>query len=105
LPRSVVRDTLEEVRGVAQTQAPPRGERPSGSGAGSGLGMRRVSWVRVVVGDGGEAVCHVMGIGHRLPTARRVPLATALALASEGVPCVLRGDSHAPRPARPSAAR
>ena len=67
--------------------------------------MRRVGWVRVVVKDGGEAVCHVMGTGHRLPTVLRVPLATALALAAEGVPCVVRGESQRRRSARPSAAR
>jgi hypothetical protein len=52
--------------------------------------MRNVRWVRVFLTDEGGSVCHVMGTGHRLPTARRVPLATALALAAEGVPCVVR---------------
>ena len=56
--------------------------------------MRRVGWVRVLVRPDGEAVCHVMGTGHRLPTVRRVPLATALALATQGVPCVVRGGSR-----------
>jgi hypothetical protein len=64
--------------------------------------MRRVGWVRVVVRHDGEAVCHVMGIGHRLPTVRRVPLAAALALAAEGIPCVVRGESR-PTSAGPSA--
>ena len=77
---------------MAQAQAPPRGERPSRSVAG--LGMRRVGWVRVLVRDSGEAVCHVMGTGHRLPTVRRVPLATALTLAADGVPCVVRSESR-----------
>jgi hypothetical protein len=81
------------VRGETQVQAPPRGEKAFRSGAD--LGMRRVGWVRVLVRDDGEAVCHVMGTGHRLPTVRRVPLATALTLAAEGVPCVVRCE---PRP-------
>jgi hypothetical protein len=55
--------------------------------------MRRVRWVRVLVKGDGEAVCHVMGTGHRLPIVRRVPLATALELAAEGVPCVIRSGS------------
>ena len=67
--------------------------------------MRRVGWVRVVLTDRGEAVCHVIGTGHRLPTVRRVPLATALTLAAEGVPCVVRGASHRPRSAPRPAAR
>ena len=52
-------------------------------------GMRRVSWVRIALDDGG-AHCEVVGIGHRLPAARRVSLDTALALAARGVPTVVR---------------
>ncbi len=52
--------------------------------------MRRVRWVRIALDDHGGAVCHVEGTGHRLPTVRRVPLATALSLAAEGVPCLVR---------------
>jgi hypothetical protein len=51
--------------------------------------MRRVSWVRIVVDDQG-AHCEVMGVGHRLPTVRRVSLDTALDLAASGVPAVVR---------------
>lgn len=76
--------------------APARGKESTRSGAQ--LGMRRVRWVRVVVRDGGEAVCHVMGTGHRLPATRRVPLGTAMTLAAEGVPCVVRCE---PRPQAP----
>ena len=86
-------------------QAPPRGEQPSRHRAGPALGMRRIAWVRVLVDDGGEAVCHVIGTGYRLPTVRRVSLATALALAAEAVPCVVRSESHRPRSTRPPAAR
>lgn len=51
--------------------------------------MRRVSWVKIVV-DGDGARCEVLGVGHRLPAARRVSLDTALALAASGVPTVVR---------------
>ena len=51
--------------------------------------MRRVSWVRIVVDDGG-AHCEVLGVGHRLPSVRRVSLDTALSLAASGVPTVVR---------------
>ena len=51
--------------------------------------MRRVSWVRIVV-DGDGAHCEVLGVGHRLPSARRVSLDTALSLAASGVPTVVR---------------
>jgi hypothetical protein len=88
---------------MAQVQVPTRGVDPNRSCAD--LGMRRVGWVRVVLTDGGEAVCHVMGTGHRLPTVRRVPLATALTLAAEGVPCVVRGAVRRPPPAPGPATR
>ena len=52
-------------------------------------GMRRVSWVRIVLDDDG-ARCQVLGVGHRLPNARPVSLDTALALAATGVPTVIR---------------
>ena len=51
--------------------------------------MRRVSWVRITV-DGHAAHCEVLGVGHRLPSAHRVSLDTALALAASGVPTVVR---------------
>ena len=55
------------------------------------LGMRRVSWVRVVLGADGEPVrAEVAGTGHRLPVLRPVPLATATSLAAAGVPTVVR---------------
>ena len=59
--------------------------------------MRRVSWVRIVLDDAG-AHCEVLGVGHRLPNARRVSLDTALALAASGVPTVIRtADDRAPQ--------
>jgi hypothetical protein len=51
--------------------------------------MRRVSWVRIVV-DADGTHCEVLGVGHRLPTVRRVSLETALGLAASGVPTVVR---------------
>ena len=57
-------------------------------------GLRRVSWVRIVV-DGQGAHCEVLGVGHRLPAARRISLDTALALAASGVPTVVRSVAGA----------
>ena len=57
-------------------------------------GMRRVSWVRIVLDDDG-AHCEVLGVGHRLPKARRITLDTALALAATGVPTVVRSADGA----------
>ena len=48
-----------------------------------------MSWVRIVVDDQGTR-CEVLGVGHRLPTVRRVSLDTALGLAASGVPTVVR---------------
>jgi hypothetical protein len=56
--------------------------------------MRRVSWVRIMVDDQGVH-CEVLGVGHRLPNARRVSLDTALALAASGVPTVVRSATGA----------
>jgi len=64
--------------------------------AGGETGMRRVSWVRIVVDDRG-ARCQVLGVGHRLPSARRVSLETALALAAKGVPTVVRTTDGPPK--------
>ena len=54
--------------------------------------MRRVDWIRVVC-DGNGRTCHVYGIGHRLPGVKSVPLGTALNLAAEGVPLLIRERS------------
>lgn len=51
--------------------------------------MKRFSWVRIVLTDD-EPVCEVVGIGHRRPVVRRIPLHTATALAASGVPTVVR---------------
>ena len=54
--------------------------------------MRRVDWIRVVC-EGSERTCQVYGIGHRLPVVKSVPLTTALNLAAEGVPLLIRERS------------
>lgn len=58
-------------------------------------GMRRVSWVRILVADG-RTRCEAVGIGHRLPTVRRVSFDTAVALAASGVPSVIRSGDGRP---------
>jgi hypothetical protein len=58
--------------------------------------MRRVSWVRIVITDAG-AECEAMGVGHRLPNTRRISLETALALAQEGVPAIVRVGAEGPK--------
>jgi hypothetical protein len=58
-------------------------------------GMRRNCWVRIVV-DGGVAHCELLGVGHRLPNVRRISLETAVALAAEGVPVVVRSVDGSP---------
>ena len=49
------------------------------------MGMRRIGWVRVVVGPRSSRA-EVSGIGHRLPRVVPVPLAVAASLAADGVP-------------------
>jgi hypothetical protein len=60
-------------------------------------GMRRVSWVRITL-DAHGAHCQVLGVGHRLPNARRISLETAVALAAAGVPTVVRSADGAEQP-------
>ena len=57
-------------------------------------GMRRVSWVRIVLDDQG-AHCQAVGVGHRLPITRPITLETALTLAATGVPTVVRSADGA----------
>ena len=70
------------------------GSPKAGSSTGVPTGMRRVSWVRIRLDDAG-AHCEVLGVGHRLPSVRRVSLDTALALAATGVPTVVRSADGA----------
>ena len=55
------------------------------------VGLRRVAWVRITVGDG-EPVAEAFGISHRLPRVHRVSLATATDLARRGVPLLVREE-------------
>ena len=57
-------------------------------------GMRRNCWVRIVV-DAGGVHCELLGVGHRLPSVRRISLDTALALRARGVPTVVRSADGA----------
>jgi hypothetical protein len=50
-------------------------------------GLRRVDWVRFVV-DRDAVRAEVVGIGYRLPTARRIPLSVAATLLAQGTPSV-----------------
>ena len=67
----------------------PKAGTPQSPAAPVETGMRRVSWVRIVLDDHGPR-CQVLGVGHRLPNARPISLDTALALAAAGVPTVVR---------------
>jgi hypothetical protein len=52
-------------------------------------GLRRVDWVRFVVGH--DAVrAEAVGVGYRLPVARPIPLSVAAALLAQGTPSVTR---------------
>jgi hypothetical protein len=53
-----------------------------------GTALRRIDYVRVDVRPR-PAAAHVVGVAHRLPTQRRVPLSTAGSLAAAGVPVVI----------------
>jgi len=67
--------------------------------------MRRVSFVRILVGPEGPRA-QAVGIAHRRAVACPLPLRAALALVRAGVPSVVRrapGAAPPPRPARPVA--
>lgn len=51
--------------------------------------MRRVAWVRITI-ETTAVRAEVVGVGHRLPVTRRVPLAVAAALVADGIPSVAR---------------
>jgi len=52
--------------------------------------MRRLDWVRITVGKGGEPTCEAVGVSHRLPSVQRIPFQLAVSLAAGGVPTVVR---------------
>ena len=57
--------------------------------------MRRVDWVRMTF-EGGETRFEVVGVGHRRPVTRRVPLHVAAALIASGTPSVFRRPPTGP---------
>jgi hypothetical protein len=65
--------------------------RQAAGGVSGTVGMRRVALVRVVSGRDGVRA-EAVGTGHRLPVTRAIPLATAMRLAAQGVPLVLRDE-------------
>lgn len=52
------------------------------------LGMRRVEWIRLVVGDG-PTRAEAVGVGYRLPVTIPIPMSTALRLVGRGTPFLL----------------
>jgi hypothetical protein len=63
----------------------------------SGVGLRRVAWVQVMVDEHGEYTrAEAHGIGHRLPSTVPIPLSAAAALAAAGVPVLVRHVVGAP---------
>lgn len=73
---------------------------PSRSGNDSGpvqplfLGMRRVRWVRLWLGEG-EVRAEVVGTSHRNPIVRSVPMSWANRLIKAGCPYVVRREPPA----------
>jgi hypothetical protein len=53
----------------------------------SAAGLRRVDWVRFLV-DHDAVRAEAVGVGYRLPTARRIPLSLAATLVAQGTPSV-----------------
>ena len=92
MPRNFVRGLSDvALRSTLQNVV---GSPKAGLSKAVATGMRRVSWVRIVLDDSG-AHCSLIGVGHRLPNVRPVSLDTALALAASGVPTVVRSADGA----------
>jgi hypothetical protein len=66
------------------------------------VGLRRVSWVRLVLGAD-RTRCQVAGLLHRRPVVLAIPLATATALIDSGVPAIVVGRQDAPPAVQPTA--
>jgi hypothetical protein len=61
-----------------------------GGGTGSRLtGLRRVDWIRVLLGADGPRA-EAVGIRHRVPAATPITLAVATRLVADGAPLVVR---------------
>lgn len=63
------------------------------------LGMRRVAWVRITI-ESNTVRAEVVGVGHRLPVTRLVPLPVAAALVAGGIPSVVRHHPEHDQPLR-----
>ena len=64
-------------------------------------GLRRVDWVRLVVGHDSMRA-EAVGVGYRLPVTRAIPLSVAAALLAGGIPSVTRRVDDGPNgPAHP----
>lgn len=64
---------------------------PHGAPCDPALGLRRVSYVRVRLGEAWVRA-EVVGVGHRWPRIVPVPMSVAARLAAEGVPVVVRWE-------------
>jgi hypothetical protein len=53
------------------------------------LGLRRIDFVRIILGEGTPR-CEAVGISHRRTVTRLIPLRSAMALVRAGVPSVVR---------------
>ena len=62
---------------------------PAPEALGPELGMRRVRWVEISIGDGGVRA-QVSGLAHRFPITRPVTIPVANRLIRAGVPYVVR---------------
>jgi hypothetical protein len=58
-------------------------------------GLRRVDWVRLVV-EHDTVRAEAVGVGHRLPVTRSIPLSVAAALLAGGIPSVTRRVGDGP---------
>jgi hypothetical protein len=63
-------------------------------------GLRRVDWVRFVVGAD-EVRAEAVGVGYRLPAARPIPLSVAAALLAQGTPSITRRLDPGAAPGEP----
>jgi hypothetical protein len=54
------------------------------------VGLRRVDFVRIAVGDDESLTAEAVGVRNRLPAVQAISLADALSLSEAGVPTVVR---------------
>jgi hypothetical protein len=65
------------------------GRRGPGRAGSLEVGLRRIDWVRLLVGEH-EVAAEAVGMGFRLPASRPIPLSLAAELIASGVPSVTR---------------